>query len=423
MYEGEGRDRSNVDGEEEEKGGIEDAVQQVLSILRGSPVTYKSPEQKAALYAVVRGVSPLIVVLPTGGGKTLLPVAAAVLDDATQQKSGRPSVTILLVPFRALIEDMLIRMRDAGVKAIEWQAGAEGDYQNRRTPASIVLVSADYVGNCSGQFLSYAALLARQGVLRRVVVDECHVAITTDSWRTALRRFKDIRLLPCQQVLLTATLPPSQEGQLCETMLMPGATVLRVETTQRPGTCYAVVRCQRRVGLPERTVRLARTLMDEAKCLPCASLLPLQEIKSLPKGIIYCRSKPLCDTLAGALGCPAYYADMEASRTEVLKTWRLSGGLIVSTSALVVGVDIPRVLFTLHVERLRIMVDFVQESGWMRAEGKSVIVLVQPPQAQQKQHEQHEQEMNDSEAIEAFVCTAGCRRKVMSQYMCKGAMG
>jgi hypothetical protein len=283
-----------------------------------------------------------------------------------------------------------------------------------------VLVSADYVGNCSGQFLSYAALLARQGVLRRVVVDECHVAITADSWRAALRRLKDIRLLPCQQVLLTATLPPSQESQLCETMLMPGATVLRAETTQRPGTCYAVVRCQRRVELQERTVRLARTLIDEAKCLPCAPLPPLQDIESAAKGIIYCRSKPLCDTLADALGCPAYYADMEASRTEVLKTWRLLGGLIVSTSALSVGVNIPRVLFTLHVERPWGMVDFVQESGRMRGEGKSVIVLVQPPQAQEKpheQHEQHEQEMNDSEAMAAFVRTTGCRRKVMSQYM------
>jgi hypothetical protein len=66
------------------------------------------------------------------------------------------------------------------------------------------------------------------------------------------------------------------------------------------------------------------------------------------------------------------------------------------------------------------MVNFVQESGRMRAKGKSVIVLVQPPQEQQKpheQHEQHEQEMNDSEAIEVFVRTAGCRRNVMSQYM------
>jgi superfamily II DNA or RNA helicase len=87
-YEGEGRGegerqgQSNADREEKEKRGIEDAVRQVLNILPGSLVTYKSPKQEEALYAVVRGVSPLIVVLPTGGGKTLLPVAAAVLDDA-----------------------------------------------------------------------------------------------------------------------------------------------------------------------------------------------------------------------------------------------------------------------------------------------------------------------------------------------------
>jgi superfamily II DNA helicase RecQ len=177
------------------------------------------------------------------------------------------------VPFCALIKDLLVRLRDAGVKAIEWQAGAAGDYQNRRTPASIVLVSADYVGSYSGQFLSYAALLARQGVLRRVVIDECHVAITADSWRTALRRLKDIRLLPCQQVLLTATLPPSQETLLREVMLMPGATVMRAETTQRPGTCYAVVYCQRHAQLRAMAVRLAGTLMDKAQYLPCAPLL------------------------------------------------------------------------------------------------------------------------------------------------------
>jgi superfamily II DNA helicase RecQ len=405
--------KGGIDRQGEEKREIEDAVRQVLGILPSSPVTYKSPEQEAGLYAVVQGVSPLIVVLPTGGGKTLLPVAAAVLDDAVQQESGRPSVTILIVPFRALIEDLLIRLREAGVRAVEWQSGAEGDYQNRRTPASIVLASADCVGNHSGQFLSYAALLARQGVLRRVVVDECHVAITADSWRTALRRLKDVRLLPCQQVLLTATLPPSIEAQFRETMLMPGATVLRAETTQRVGDCYAVVQCQRYAELRAMAVRLARTLMDEARCLPSAPLPLLQEAESAAKGIIYCRSTALCEEIAGALGCPAYFAEMKGSRAEVLQTWRQLGGLIVSTSALGVGLDILRVLFTLHIERPWSMLDFVQESGRMRAGGKSVIVLAQVRQQQQQQ----EQEIDDSQAIEAFVRTAGCRRAVMSKYM------
>jgi superfamily II DNA helicase RecQ len=401
--------------EEQEKRKLEDAVRQVLQIPQGTPVTYKSPEQKAALDAVVRGTSPLIIVLPTGGGKTLLPVAAAVLDEAALQESPTAwhSVTILVVPFRALIEDMLVRLRRAEVKAVEWQAGAAGDYLNRRTPASLVLVSADYVGSYSGQFLSYAALLARQGVLRRVVIDECHVAITADSWRTALRRLKDIRLLPCQQVLLTATLPPSQEALLCEVMLMPSAIVIRPETTQRVATRYAVVQCQQHAEIQATTVRLARTLMDEARWLPCAQLLLQQESDSAAKGIIYCRSTALCDQLAGALGCSAYYANMEASRAEVLETWQQAGGLIVSTSALGVGVDIPGVLFTLHAESPWSMVDFVQESGRMRGGGKSVIVVKQQPQ----QAIDDSQTMDNSEAIEAFVRTAGCRRKVMSQYM------
>jgi superfamily II DNA helicase RecQ len=407
IYEGESGGQSNVGQEEEEKRGIEDAVRQVLGIPPGSPVTYKSPKQEEALYAVVRGVSPLIVVLPTGGGKTLLPVAAAVLDnDVVHQESSRPSVTILIMPFRALVEDMLIRLHRASVKAVEWQAGAEGEYENRRTPASIVLVSADHVGNYSGQFLSYAALLARQGVLRRVVIDECHVAITADSWRTALRNLKDIRLLLCQHVLLTATLPPSLEGQLRETMLMPGATVLRAETTQRLSVRYAVIRCHQHAELQAMAVRLARMLMDEARCLPCPPLLP-QEMESAAKGIVYCRSKALCDKISGALGCPAYYSNLDTSRAEVLETWRRSGGLMVSTSALGVGIDIPRVLFTLHIERPWGMIDFVQENGRMRSAGKSVIVLKQ----------QEQQVIDDSEAMEAFVHTTGCRRKVMGQYM------
>jgi hypothetical protein len=140
-----------IDREEEEKRGVRNAVRQVLRISQDTPVTYKTSEQKAALTIVVRGVSPLSIVLPTGGGKTLLHVAAAILNDAALQDSdtARSSVTILVVPFRALIEDMLVRLRDAEVKAVEWQAGAAGDYQNRRTPASIVLISANCIGSQS----------------------------------------------------------------------------------------------------------------------------------------------------------------------------------------------------------------------------------------------------------------------------------
>jgi hypothetical protein len=74
------------------------------------------------------------------------------------QQSDTPSVTVLVLPFCALIEDLLIRLGKAGIKAVEWQPSVQRALQQRYTLASVMLVSADYVG--SREFLSYIALLA-----------------------------------------------------------------------------------------------------------------------------------------------------------------------------------------------------------------------------------------------------------------------
>jgi replicative superfamily II helicase len=290
---------------------LEAAVRTVLSIPADQPVTYKSADQKRALDAVVRGVSPLIVVLPTGGGKTLLPLTAAVLD--RQQQRDQPSVTILVLPFRALIEDMLVRLAQAGISAVEWQPGLQEQLQRCSTLASIVLVSADYVGSSDGEFLSYAALLAQQQILRRIVIDECHTAITAASWRPKLAWLKDVRLLSCQLVLLTATLPPCQEEQLGEALLVRTATVVRAACTQRPRTQYSVVQCLRS-ELVEKAVEHARSLMDQAQAQ--AQALSAAAGAAV-KGIVYCRSRQLCEQLARTLACRAYHAG-SASRSEIL---------------------------------------------------------------------------------------------------------
>jgi CRISPR/Cas system-associated endonuclease/helicase Cas3 len=92
---------------------LEIAVQKVLSLSPSSLLTYRSSKQKQALNAIVQGVSLLIIVLPTGRGKTLLPLAAAVLNNI--QQSDRPSVIILVLPFCALVKDLLVRLGQAGI--------------------------------------------------------------------------------------------------------------------------------------------------------------------------------------------------------------------------------------------------------------------------------------------------------------------
>ncbi|KAF5849992.1 hypothetical protein GGP41_005490, partial [Bipolaris sorokiniana] len=88
------------------------------------------------------------------------------------------------------------------------------------------------------------------------------------------------------------------------------------------------------------------------------------------KGIVYCRSRQLCDEIATAVGCSSYHAGV-GSRTVILEQWRQRGGLIVYTSALGVGVDITGVGFTLYIEQLWSMIDFVQESGRARGSASS----------------------------------------------------
>ena len=76
-------------------------------------------------------------------------------------------------------------------------------------PATIVVVSADVTGSAS--FLSYAELLTAKKLLRRVVIDECHLIFTSSNWRPKLAALRNLRILTCPIVLLTATLPPALE--------------------------------------------------------------------------------------------------------------------------------------------------------------------------------------------------------------------
>lgn len=129
-----------------------------------SEVSFRSEEQKQALEAIVscpHQSTPLVVVLPIGGGKSLLFMAPACLSN--------PGVTIVVVPFRALINNLVETAKRAGIDSMEWRPGESN-------PASLVFVSADFVSN--GGFLSYGTLLRSKGVLRRVFVDKCHLTFT-----------------------------------------------------------------------------------------------------------------------------------------------------------------------------------------------------------------------------------------------------
>jgi superfamily II DNA helicase RecQ len=142
----------------------ERAVRKALGLTDIAPVAYKSPEQGEALERTMNGSdSALAVVLPTGGRKSLLFTAPACLED--------PGITIVVILYRQLIDETLSDAKDRSIDAVEWTRDLED-------PAEIVFISADKLNNT---FFDYSARMAEKGLVRRVFVDECHLAITAHS--------------------------------------------------------------------------------------------------------------------------------------------------------------------------------------------------------------------------------------------------
>jgi superfamily II DNA helicase RecQ len=146
-------------------------------------------------------------------------------------------ITVVVVPYCALITDLVSRICESGIECIEWKHG-------ETNPVSVVVVSADVASDLlgDGNFLSYARLLYNKGVLRRVVVDECYLIYTSSDWRPKLAELKNLRLLPCPVVLLTATLPLLREHELASAMLLIQVIYIRASIV-RPNTQYFVSWC------------------------------------------------------------------------------------------------------------------------------------------------------------------------------------
>ena len=65
---------------------------------------FKSKEQAEAIQVVLKRKEDVLVILPTGGGKTLIFQLMAFLE--------KDMMTVVILPFVALLEEMLERCRD-----------------------------------------------------------------------------------------------------------------------------------------------------------------------------------------------------------------------------------------------------------------------------------------------------------------------
>lgn len=365
------------------------AVRRALGKEADETISYRSPEQEQALNRIMDGSdSSLVVVLPTGGGKTLLFTAPACLDD--------PGMTIVVVPYRQLITETVQDARDVGIRCVEWS--------NQITdPVTLIIVSADKLTH---SFFDYVARMASRGLVRRVFVDECHLAVTAHHWRPKMMELAKIRTVEAPLVMLTATLPIWMENDLETTMSTSMSTAWIRASTSRRTTSYVV-----------RTDVSDGRLLDEA-----ANVIRkrLARLRPKEKMVVFCREKKQCDALAKEIGCGVFYAG-SPDNDAALDRWKAQGGCIVATTALGTGVSYPGIVATIHVGMPYGMVDFFQESGRAGRGGEAVdsLILVEKDWIRRegtKRASQQKAWTRDEQTMVAFVGTPSCRRLVSIRY-------
>jgi superfamily II DNA helicase RecQ len=350
--------------------------------------------QEQALRAIMDGESYVLVVMATGTGKSLLFMLPASVDGAR--------TTVVVVPLLSLRQNLIERCTRLNISASKWESGQQNPSQQE--PTKLVFVTPETA--LTKQFLLWLTDLHRTAKLDRIVIDECHTVLQgSQTFRPRLGELGELAAIGARLVMLTATLPPTDEGELCSRMYIPRSQlrVFRAPTT-RSNIRYSVQEFPQR-HLADALVNLIRQHQQQQEQQhqqqhrqqhqQPPQQTPQQQQQtpqpsqqqsegSLGKTIIYCRSVNAVKNLALALKCPAYYAgaaDREETLTQ-LTEGRVS--TVVATNALGMGIDWGDVRLVIHVGVVDNYMpavgldEYAQESGRAGRDGKpaSAVILI-----------------------------------------------
>jgi superfamily II DNA helicase RecQ/uncharacterized C2H2 Zn-finger protein len=350
--------------------------------------------QEEAIEAIAAGESPVVAVMPTGAGKSLLFMLPAWAEQG--------GTTVVVVPLIALRGDMKRRCQKLGISCAEWEG--------RRPPdaAAVVLVTPESA--VSEGFMTFLNRLRATRQLDRIVVDECHIVLNRRyTFRKQMQQLGKLVAAEAQMVLLTATLPPSEEGELYRRMHFSReqVKVFRARTA-RVNVAYRVVQ----VGGGVRREEQEKVVLDWIQ----------NKVERLKTGkvVVYGNTVEKVKKIAGALGCNAYYHDAVGKASMLGEFMEGKQRVIVATSALGMGVDIPDIRCIVHVDRPRTLLDYAQESGRAGRDGvrSEAVIIEEEREGIGKEEGQTEEERRlVGLYMEGESGVEGCRRVALDAYL------
>ncbi len=380
-----------------------------LDILRttfGYPAFRGSQEE---IIGHVSGGGDALVLMPTGGGKSLCYQIPALL---------RSGVGIVVSPLIALMQDQVDALLQAGVRAaflnstLDWPQVQEIEKKLFSGDLDLLYIAPERLAG--ERSIGLLDRLHEQNRIALFAIDEAHcVSQWGHDFRPEylqLSAFHE-RYPTIPRIALTATADEATRGEIIQRLGLGEARVF-ISSFDRPNIRYTVVEKDN----PRR--QLQAFLAD----------------RKGEAGIVYCLSRKKVDETAEWLNSQGYaalpyHAGMDAtSRAANQRRFlREEGQIVVATIAFGMGIDKPDVRFVAHLDLPKSIEAYYQETGragrdgepseaWM-AYGLQDVVLqrsrIDDSTAPPEQKRLEAQKLN---ALLAYCEAPRCRRVVLLDY-------
>ncbi|VVE41696.1 ATP-dependent DNA helicase RecQ [Pandoraea iniqua] len=307
---------------------------------------------QAAIVDHVAGGGDALVLMPTGGGKSLCYQIPALL---------RPGLGIVVSPLIALMQDQVDALLQAGVRAaylnssLSFDEAVDTERRAARGELDLLYVAPERL--LTDRFLDLLDRLDERGQLALFAIDEAHcVSQWGHDFRPEYIQLSALheRYPSVPRIALTATADAATREEI-QTRLGLTEAHLFVSSFDRPNIRYEIV--------------------DRDN--PRKQLLTFLGRHRGEAGIVYCLSRKKVEETAAWLetqGIPAlpYHAGLDADvrRTHQQRFLREEGLVMSATVAFGMGIDKPDVRFVAHLDLPKSLEAYYQETGRAGRDGE-----------------------------------------------------
>ncbi|HLY97276.1 MAG TPA: DNA helicase RecQ [Sideroxyarcus sp.] len=383
------------------------AAQQILHDVFG--YTSFRGAQQAIVEHVVSGGDALVL-MPTGGGKSLCYQIPALLRDG---------VGIVVSPLIALMQDQVDALKQLGVPAAFLNSSLDADAAREvsrsllRGDLKLLYVAPERL--VTEGFLSLLERLQQENGIALFAIDEAHcVSQWGHDFRPEYRaltvlheRFPDV-----PRIALTATADAPTRREIVERLALEKASQF-VSSFDRPNIRYRVA--QKNNARQQLQSFLETEHPDDA-------------------GIVYCLSRKKVEETAAWLkeqGWDAlpYHAGLDAAARNAnqKRFLREEGVIMVATVAFGMGIDKPNVRFVAHLDLPKSMEGYYQETGragrdglpanaWMAYGLGDVVSMRQMLLSGDAPEERKRVELQKLDALLGFCESTACRHQAILRY-------